>query len=493
MVAPESKQMICVDDVTATPKEEQRLLALAELGLLDPQKVPVFEQATQTAAEFLETPICIVGLMDKERQWLKAGVGIDEILPLNHLSYLPQIDRGESFCSLVVESRQVVTIRDTATHPTFASRSLVQQCGIRAYLGVPLLTSDGHCLGTLAVMDLAPRSFSSKEIKFLEVTARWTMSEFERQRLSENKSVRSLTSELQAIAAHGSAGSDRSLKQIKAQMLSHLTQELRTPLTSVMGMASVLSRGIYGALTGKQKEYLQIINDSGRYLLSLVDEILALGELDDRSSELRVSAVDLEMVCQQVINALQQDASRREQEIRLTVEPGQRIWALDKVKVQQLLYHLIFSVIHAATAGSIVRIHVSHKNNRLNILVWVSHPWLGEGVSIADLCSCQVALPFLLNDSEEIARANELCEGANGHGLGESHYLEDGDGSRTVPTDEEAAPPKAMEGDRSRACLGLLLSCLLAEMHGGDITLQGSPTAGYRYQVNLPEIDPGAE
>ncbi|MCS6793088.1 MAG: GAF domain-containing sensor histidine kinase [Oscillatoriaceae bacterium SKW80] len=484
--------MSCVDNVTATAKEEQRLQALAELELLDSQKVPVFEQATKIAAEFLETPICIVGFMDKQRQWLKAGVGLEKILPLNQPSSLPQLERQECFCSLVVENSQVVSIRDTATHPTFANSSLVQQYGIRAYLGVPLLNSEGYCLGTLAVMDLAPRSFGPKEVKFLEMTARWVMSEFERQRLSEKK-VGSFNGELQAIAIRGSTGKKQLFKQIKSQILSRLTQELRTPLTSVIGMASVLSRGIYGALTNKQKEYLQIINDSGKYLLSLVDEILALGEIDEQSFELRLSAVDLEMICQQVINALQQEASRREQEIRLSIEPGQRIWNLDKVKVYQLLYHLIFSVIHAATVGSCIRLHVSHKNNKVNILVWVSHPWLSEGISVSDLCSCQDAIPFLLKNSEEMSPVNEFYQDANRQGVESSQGETAPKNIEDVLVGSEAEPLKAIKEEAKRSCLGLLLSCLLAEMHGGEIRLQGSPTGGYRYQVSLPASAPATE
>ena len=201
-------------------------------------------------------------------------------------------------------------------------------------------------MGTLAVMDLAPRYFNSKEIQFLEMTARLCMSEFERLSLLASVGVPEVGGGMgldPQLRISSAKDGDVVFKNIKTQMITRVTEALRTPLTSVLGMASVLNRGIYGSLTNKQQEYLGIIHDSGKYLLSLVDEVLALMELDDTGEALRQSPFGMwRMLCSKVINALEQDLSRREQEIRLTVEPGNRIWVLDKLKVQQLLYNLIF-------------------------------------------------------------------------------------------------------------------------------------------------------
>ncbi len=495
MIAPENKEIGCLDDLAEAAREEQRLLALAESGLLEAQKVPVFEEATQAAADFLETPICIAGLLDKDRHWLKAAVGMSDLGQMTQLPPPCQMKRSESFCARVVESGQVLAIRDTAAHPAFSHLSLVQEYGIRAYLGVPLLTEDGHCLGALAVMDLAPRTFTRKQIQFLELTARWSMSEFDRQQLKSSLSVRHLATQLLGDSHQPTPPVPQSplLNPVKAELLTHLMQDLRTPLTSVMGMTSVLSRGIYGPLTNKQKEYLGIINDSGRHLLSQVEAILALEKLSDSSLAVHQTATDIEMVCQQVINALEQDASRREQEIRLSVEPGNRIWVLDKIKVQQLLYHLVFSVIQAATPGGIIRIHVCRKLTGLNIAVWVSHPWLGEGIPLAELSSCSLSLPSLPNpdaappDSSDLLAPEELSDlphkSDNGHAPAQSSL-----GVLVEP--ETFAPAKCqfLAALRSRESLGLLLSCLLAEIQGGDITIQGSSESGYRYTVTLPQL-----
>lgn len=494
----EGKEVNREDCLSALAQENDRLgQPLEDHSLLEAQPCPVFEQAAKAAAEFLQIPISIVGWLDQNRIWLLAAEGLANLMPIKRGAARVNLSYDDSCCKRVIENRQVVAIRDTAAEPNFACGALVQELGIRAYLGVPLLSSEGRCLGTLAVMDLAPRSFSSKEIQFVEMTARWSMSELERLSLvgsvakSSSFGVLALDRQFEGVAK--AYEGDVAFKSIKTQMISRVTEALRTPLTSVLGMASVLNRGIYGSLTNKQQEYLGIIHDSGKYLLSLVDEVLALMELDDSGEALHQSPLDVEMLCSKVINALEQDLNRREQEIRLTVEPGNRIWVLDKLKVQQLLYNLIFCVIQSSSAGSIVRIHVSRKMERLNITVWVSHPWLGEGLPLGALSSCslndRVFGSAILDESER----HELSEGESRLSIGGMENgvmsLEAVNSEKLESQGHSRITHQPRSGfQRSRESLGLLLSCLLAELHGGEISVQGSPEAGYRYVVSLTEL-----
>ncbi len=502
MVESENK-LLSLKDGWASPetREQQRLRALSELGLRQPETIPVFEEATQTAAHFLEAPISILGFVDQERHWFKSAVGLSRLGLMNQLAQNRQLLRQESFCTQVVENSQIIVINDTKNlvdaGNTVASK-LVEDYGIRAYLGAPLIDACGNCLGALAVMDLVPRNFTNRDIEFLQIIARWSMSEFERNRLlqatSEIKTARSVSdwslpepkkseSEIR-ISPITLPTSSVPTSQLKLELLEQLTQELRTPLTSVLGMASVLGREIYGPLTTKQREYLDIIQHSGRYLLSLVNEISELGAMDETETALNLSPVDIEMLCQQAINTLAEAANRREQDIRLSLEPGRnRIWLLDKDKVRQMLYHLIFSVIQLSATGSVVRIHVSHKENTLNITVWVSHPWLGDGITEIDPYFRLSAVPLLELTDEKTTDFNTLLEDqedASGLPLGL-------DKSQTVKVSTSSIlNTTKCSGSLSRESLGLLLSCHLAELHGGYISIQGSPEAGFRYILSLP-------
>jgi hypothetical protein len=277
---------------------------------------------------------------------------------------------------------------------------------------------------------------------------------------------------------------------VRVKLLAQLSQELRTPLTSIMGMASVLGREIYGPLTVKQREYLEIIHHSGQNLVSLIDEILSLGELDESNQQINITSVDIEMLCQQAINSLSPIAKQRQQQIRLSVEPGNRICLLDKDKGRQMLYYLLFNAIQLAEAGSLARIHVSRQTAQLNLTVWVSHPWLGDGLQQINLEGRDLGyLPPVTNGAEALLSSRmtgteEISPEVYPSVAASQLPLV------TTPLSAAKGLSQLSESNHSsREGLGLLLSCHLAEIQGGQISIQGSSEAGYRYLISLPQAD----
>ncbi|MBE9168036.1 GAF domain-containing sensor histidine kinase [Pleurocapsales cyanobacterium LEGE 06147] len=501
MTKPKNRLFCRLDGLTPIARQQQRLSILDKLGLLTTDTVPVFEEATQTASSFLEVPICILGLAVEKQLWFKSAAGLSSIGLMNQLASHRKLPLDESFSTYVVDSGQVLVIDNTVTNSVFASSILVQHYGIRAYLGVPLISAEGYCIGSLEVMDTEPHFFSSKDIEFLALTARWCLREFERDCLLNTQSrqateiyqdlsidVAQKTSwqpnlpSIQGGLTSLSKGAN-STSSIKMNLLSQLTQELRTPLTSVIGMASVLRREVYGPLTGKQREYLEIIHNSGQSLISLVDEIVNLGVLSEQDSHLQISSVDIEMICQQVINSLVDIGRQQQQELRLSVEPGNRIWLLDKDKVRQALYYLIINVIEIAEAGGEVRVHVSRRNQALNIAVWLSHPWLGDGLHQVEFYSQSVTKALALSRS---------TKAENKHLLMSDVLL----GNQVLTSSALMSAININNGGNinnkekiSRDVLGLLLSCHLVELHGGQVIVQGTPESGYRYILKLPRIE----
>ncbi len=473
-----------------TTKEQQRLEALSRLGLRQSEMIPVFEEATQIAAHFLEVEISILGFIDQKFHWFKSAVGLSRLGLMNDLARNRQLLRRESFCSQVVETSQFLVINDISKEKNsiIKESKLVSNYGIRAYIGVPLLDAAGNCLGTLAVMARQPRNFTNRDIEFLQVTARWSMSEFERNQLLENKrEIDNTPSNLKfslleeqiidlQIAPFAKDTDLDFSQQIKLGLLNQLTQELRTPLTSILGMTGVLEREIYGPLTTKQKEYLEIVQHSGRYLLSLVNEITELDVTNENSHLLNLVPVDIEMLCKQAINTLEDLVIRRQQNIRLSIEPGyNRLLSLDKDKVRQILYNLIFSVIQVSPMGSIVRIHVAYKEDTLCVTVWVSHPWLGDGITDCD--------SYFHSNSSQIEAVVDEC--TNDY-VQPENPLKSPHSYSDIFDNSLFEKAGKLSGNVSREKLGLLLSCHLAELHSGQISIQGSPESGYRYVLSLP-------
>lgn len=509
MVNPHNRIFCRLDGLTPNAREQRRLNTLERMGLLDTEAVPVFDEATQTIARALDAPIGILGLMVRDKLYLKSAVGLSSIGLMNQLATSRSIPRNEAFCTYAIDSQQYLAIEDAAADPVFSSSILFQHYGIRAYLGVPLIASDGQCIGALAVMDLEPRQFSTRDIDFLLLTARWCLSEFERNRfllerrngsahgqtsLMEQLSELPLVSQYQRALRSSAIGSEQPLPAsemesvnttdaLKVRLLTKLTEELRTPLTSVMGMARILEREVYGSLTPKQKEYVEIIHNSGQHLLALVEEIINLGVFSPDSANLHLAPVDIEMLCQQALNNLYQVAKQERQRLRLSVEPGPRIWLLDKEKVRQALYYLVHTVIQSAEAGSEVRIHVSRKDNCLNISVWVSHPWLGDGLPQVEIYSQPLNLDIApsWDIATQVITESELVESSLSHQILADPSLS--------PLDKVEQLKQKSAEESYREILGLVLSCHLAELHGGSITIQGSLQSGYRYVFRLPTLE----
>jgi signal transduction histidine kinase len=495
MSSSESRLFCRLDGLSAVAREQQRLLALADLGLLEADSIPVFEEATQTAAQFLDAPICWLGVMDRDNLWFKASLGLSKLGLMNTLAKTRRVPRDESFCTHVVDSQQVLAIPNTALHPAFAHGLLTQQYGICSYLGAPLVTSSGHCLGTLAVVDMQSRTFTDKDMQSLELIARWCVSEFERDRatsqpmnpsigraepvmtrpdrlsdrMSERPNSRTDRSEPAALPATIAAPSP-----LRLQLVGQLTQQLRAPLTAVLGMAGMLNREIYGPLTDKQREYLDVIQRSGQSLLSLIQEIMDLASLEDGESGLNLTPVDVELLCQQVVHSLAPIGQQRDLELRFSVEPGHRIWHLDKDKVRQMLYHLMCSIIQSANAESILRLHVSRKRNQLQFSLWVSHPWLGDGLPPTDGSADFGLIPVVSSESELTLEDGRVAVGTMRRSAGDQ--LTSRDMAELIATSSTERPEN----------LRLLLSRHLAETQGGQLFVQSSLESGYRYIALLP-------
>ncbi|WCT73072.1 ATP-binding protein [Sphingomonas naphthae] len=128
--------------------ESERLDCLIQAEILDTPSEPAFDDIVWLAKTACDTPIALVSLVDAQRQWFKAkfGVGVDET-PID-----------TSVCALAIHHAGLFEIPDLAADPRTADFSLVTGAPhIRFYAGVPLVTSDGLPLGTLCVIDTAPR------------------------------------------------------------------------------------------------------------------------------------------------------------------------------------------------------------------------------------------------------------------------------------------------------------------------------------------------
>lgn len=512
MTKPQNQLFCRLDNLAPQEREKLRLRALSEIGLLVSESVPILEEVTQKASTFSSTPISILGLVIKNELWFKSAVGLSTVGLTSQLASTRKISLEESFGTYVVDSQQPLVIENSLSNPVFAQSILTQHYGIRSYLGVPLIVPSGLCIGTLEVMDWQPREFNERDIEHLSLLARWCLGEFTRNQTIKNdpetylestqiewQKARSLlipsetnlnlptsaSNTIDSITSNSQAALVTATNPIKIKLLSQLTQELKTPLTSVIGMASVLHREVYGPLTVKQREYLEIIHDSGQNLINLVDEIVNLGILNDQNSETNITSVDIEMLCQQVINSLTDSAKQHQQTLRLSIEPGNRIWSLDKEKVRQALYYLISSILEMSETGGEVKVHVSRRNKALNIAVGISHPWLGENFGDSNR-NCKTVTKALSFNSNNIPNQNGFNAGMSDISVS-NHQILTSTAIMMVINETDALDKAANKIPRD--VLGLLFCCHLTEMHQGQVVVQSSLNSSYRYVLQYPKAD----
>lgn len=436
---------------------------------------PLFEEATQTAARFLDIPISFVGIITSEALILRAAVGLSQLGLMNPLARTRRLPLQDSLVQAVLSTQRSLVLSEIAAEGTYAQSYLVQEYGIRSYIGIPLLTADGNCLGLLAAMDTQRRSFAPETIAFMELLARWSVSEYERHQLAIALAQPAPATTTTVSSASNSDGA--LLDAVRLTLMTQLTQDMRNPLTTITGMASMLSREIYGALTPKQREYADIVHTSSQYLLELANEVLELSSLDARMQPLQPTSVDVDMVGQHVERMLAPLLEQKSQELRLTVEPGSRVWTLDRDVVRYLLYHLLFSIVQLSGEGGTLQVHSAERDSSLNISIKMTHPWLGDGIpsAVAELHQ------KLENATQEMDLLTQLLARATGR--------------------EESIPGRATELHdfetkveimQSRETLALLLSRHLIERHGGELSLQGTPEMGYRFVIVLPFLKSAA-
>ena len=194
--------------------EAERLAALRRAEILDTPPEAAFDRLTRLASELTGAPIALVSLVDSDRQWFKAKVGLDA----------DETPRDWAFCAhALLTPEQVFVVADAAADPRFRANPLVTgDPRIRFYAGAPIMTRDGHALGTVCAIDRQPRTeFGEREAALLKELAAVAADEIELRRLA-----RELDAEMgqrQAAERDRARAEAEAIRQRAGQSLMRLT------------------------------------------------------------------------------------------------------------------------------------------------------------------------------------------------------------------------------------------------------------------------------
>ena len=211
--------------------EAARLAALKLLGVLDSAPTPDFDALVKAASLVCGVPISLLSLVDADRQWFKANIGLPNVT---------ETPRDVAFCAYAIQSDELLEVRDASLDIRFAHNPLVTgQPDIRFYAGVPLRLADGQRVGTLCVIDRQPRRLSDQQREILACLAEAASRMLEQQRPSAAlvKATRALADDhqrLQYILEGTQAGTwewnvqtgEVRLNERSAQMIGETVAEL---------------------------------------------------------------------------------------------------------------------------------------------------------------------------------------------------------------------------------------------------------------------------
>lgn len=166
---------------TVSDEEERRLRALARTALLDTATEELFDRYVRIAAVLADAPVSLISLVDRDRQWFKAGKGVD----------MRETPRSWAFCDHAIRERGVFEVEDARADPRFADNPLVLgEAAVRFYAGAPLRVDQGQAIGTLCVIGSEPKRLTKRQRSALADLAMVLTREIETNHLAEIRADR---------------------------------------------------------------------------------------------------------------------------------------------------------------------------------------------------------------------------------------------------------------------------------------------------------------
>ncbi|WP_053058293.1 ATP-binding protein [Pedobacter sp. BMA] len=233
-----------------TQNEQDRLLALHSYQILDTLPEEEYNDLTELAAGICGTPIALISLVDKERQWFKSNYGLG----------VAETDRAYSFCAhAILDPKELMEIEDATQDERFSDNPLVTgHPDIAFYAGVPLVNQEGFALGSLCVIDSVAKKLTDQQKKALRIIARQVMDKMELRR-----NVRLLKA------------ADEENKQLLSASL--LSDARGRSLINQAPVAIVLFRGIDLNIEAANPQMLELLGKTtdivGKSLLDAIPEL----------------------------------------------------------------------------------------------------------------------------------------------------------------------------------------------------------------------------
>lgn len=352
------------------PQENDRIAALQSLQILDTANEKEFDELVEIASSICNAPISLISLVDAERQWFKARIGLDA----------SQTGLNESVCAHAILDDEPLIISDTLLDPRTRDNPLVHnEVNMRFYAGVPLRVDDSLPVGTLCVLDTVPRELSRDQLRALQVLGRQVMTRMTLRTALERERELKLQLEHQRDELLNMNTRLRSANESKNLFLAMLSHELRNPLSALNNGLSLFDP----ADTEQQRQdTVQMMQRQCAQLTRLLDDLLDVSRISRGKISLKRDTIALTPILQDACNTLSGDARNKNIQLELGPMPPASVHVHgDAARLLQVMVNLLHNAIRYTPPGGQIRLEASVEADKILIRVEDT----GQGICPEDL------------------------------------------------------------------------------------------------------------
>ena len=307
------------------PKNESdRLKVLYSYEVLDTPPEEEFDEVVQLASQICGTSVSLITLIDANRQWFKAKVGVEA----------NETPREMAFCAYAIHSDEALVVNDASQDDRFSGNPLVTSYpNIRFYAGLPLVTPSGHRLGTLCVIDENPKQITDDQLFALKVLSRQVVKQLELK--LHNKKLSQSLDHIQSQNVELTR-----LNHVNNRLVSIISHDLTSPFSTLKGLVALLQDN---QIAGEELEYaisnITLMVDSSSELL---EQLLYWGQSQLQGNTINIQPIELDLLLEEKINKAKLLTQPKGNVIVSTIAPSYKILAdpvLLKFVIRNLLHN----------------------------------------------------------------------------------------------------------------------------------------------------------
>ena len=384
---------------------------------------PVLNAIVRSAASLFDPCNAAILMRDSRGLQLRAiarGEGSEELMKLYPLPF----DPAQFPSARAISEQRIIELPDANAASVSEFVANAARAGkFRSAAFVPLLR-EGEGVGTIVLTHPRPGfRLTEKQQVLMRTFADQAVIAIENVRLF--KEIQEKSAQLEVANKH------------KSEFLANMSHELRTPLNAIIGFAEVLSERMFGEVNEKQADYLKDIHESGKHLLSLINDILDLSKIEAGRMELELSSFHLPSAVSNAVTLIRERALRHGIALSVAIDERLGQFQADERKVKQILLNLLSNAVKFTPDGGRVDVSAKLDTDKIEIAVKDS----GVGMTPEDQAS-------LFEEFKQLGK--DRSRKAEGTGL------------------------------------GLALTKKFVELHGGAMRVESAPGKGSTFMFSLP-------